>query len=345
MVISTLEADIAPAASNKAESEAGTRAFMACHFLRIPIEIRLEIYRYLLLPRPKIRASIPPRLRTSIAHSTDHEESFEGSSADEWTDESDSDSDSDSLISEMIEAILTLRPADIFCLAKEPFDLEFGRPGGMTWKHSPLKGIGKEYESGMVFYATAQLQGDVEPHILAKFQRILLDAHFDESDTGSLELWIDDDTHIIREDDATEFKNLLNSSSIFKDLVKILSNPPCITHFEIQLEVKVIATSNLIIEAEDLDDILGEGDEEDQEMEIKVDRIIEIANFKATELFLDSKIMKPLLKLKNVANCSFKFGFQDFPEEEGYKPPTKYVKVLERMKDKIEGNYRELKAA
>ena len=240
------------------------------------------------------------------------------------------------------EAMLTLEPADIFCLAKNPYDLEFGHTNQLTpWKHNPLKGIGRKNKAGAVIYDSRELRGDLEPHILAKFQKITFDAHFDEEDTGSMELWIDDDTHVIRDDDASRFQNLLTSSLVFKHLAKILSNSPRITHLDIRLEVEVISTSNLILEDEELDDLLEDSDDEDEERAIKVDRIMEIANFRATELLLDSKIMKPLLKLKNVSHCRFKFGFEHLHENEAYTAPAKYVKMLTKMRDKIESNFTE----
>ena len=241
------------------------------------------------------------------------------------------------------EAILTLEPGDVFCLAKNPHDLEFGHANEkMVWKHNPLKGVGQKTKAGVVRYDSEPLSGDIEPHVLAKFHRIFFDAHFDAKDTGAMELWIDDNTHVISEEDATRFKDLLNSSTIFKHLGKILSNSPLITHLDIRLEVEVIAVSNLIMEDENLADMVEDpsDDEEDEEREKKVDRIMEIANFKATELFLDSKAMKPLLKLKNVANCTFKFGFGHLDEAEAYKPPTKYVEILKRLKNKIENNFK-----
>ena len=239
------------------------------------------------------------------------------------------------------EALLALEPGDIFCLAKNPFDLQFGYPNDMAWKHNPLKGIGRKNKAGVVRYDSPQLQGDVEPHIVAKFQKIFFDADFGEEHTAGIELWIDDDTHEIREDDATCAKRLIQSSLIFKHLTKILSNSPRITHLEISLEVEVMAASNLIIAVEDFDEHEDMDEDEATETEMKADRIMEIANFKAREIFIDSKVMKPLLKLSNVASFTFKFGFEWLEEEEAYKPPARYVKLLKTMRDRIESNFKE----
>ncbi len=235
------------------------------------------------------------------------------------------------------EAVLTLEPGDIFSLARKPHILRFGYPNKMAWKHNPLKGVGKQNEGGVVSYDTPQLGGDIEPHVFAKFRKIAFDAYFDQCQSHNVEIWIDDDTHVIKKEDATFFKNLLRSSSLFRDFAKILSNSPRINLLEIELSVEINALSTAIIahyEAES-------DDEEDEEMGLKLDKLEDIASQKATELFLDSKIMRPLLNLSNVRNFNFKFGFDSLDDDEAYKPPTKYFELIKAMKNKIERNFKE----
>ena len=244
------------------------------------------------------------------------------------------------------EAILILEPGDIFSLVKKPQNLRFGYPNPLAWKHNPLFGIGKKDKNGVVSYGTSQLLGDIEPHVFAQFQKISFEAYFDDEHTQNLEMWIDDDTHVLKPEDANTFKRMIRSSSVFKDLFTILFNSHKITFLEVKgIEVEIMANSNLIMA--DLEDET-ETDEEDEaylESQAKVDKITEIANQKATELLLDSKIMEPLLKLTNVSNCEFKFGFEHLLGEEAYKPPEKYVRLLRRMKEKIESNFTEPESA
>ena len=384
-----------------------------CHFLRIPkgvkpplnakfhrdlsytdtlsAEIRLEIYRYLLLPSSVVYISPdePPEstIHDRIADSEDTPEaSLEETSENEWTDETDSDDNS--MISEIMhdverelfsdddsssdgsddmfdnddeptkrdlailrtnrqiyseasyvfysEAILTLEPGDIFCLARNPRRLEFGVSEEMAWKHNPLKGIGKKNKKGVVVYNTRPLSGDIEPHIFAKFQKISFDAYFDDDHTQPLEMWIDDDTHVVREEDASTFRRIFSGSNLIKDFVKILSNAPRITRLEIALEVEVLANSNLIMA-----DLMEEWDDEDRGAQDKTEKIMDIANEKATELFLESGIMEPLKTLSNVSYCDLKFGFEHRGEGDEYKPPLKYVQMLKDMKETIESNFKE----
>lgn len=234
------------------------------------------------------------------------------------------------------EAVLALEPGDIFSLSKKPKSLTFGFPNEMAWKHNPLDGISKMDKNGVVVYDTASLSGDIEPHIFAKFQRISFDAYFDDDHTQLMEMWIDDDTRIFRADDAAELKKTLQSSNLIKDLVKILSNSPRITSLEVSLEVEVMANSNLIMA-----DLMYETDDEDDEVGGKTEKIMDIANEKATELFLDSGIMDPLKTLSNVSSCNFKFGFEHRDEGDEYKPPGKYVKLLRDLKDTIESNFKD----
>ena len=354
-------------------------------------EIRIEIYRYLLLPNSVIEIcpEVPPPSKLPKLIDPDDGSEKGTESEDEWTDEEDDDSDVDSMMWEFMhdfetesisddedssfdsgvdedeetaqrhfailrtnqqirdegqslfysEAVVTLDAGDIFSLARKPEMLKFGYPNPLAWKHNPLFGIGKKNKNGIVSYGTSQLIGDIEPHIFAQFQKISFNAFFDDEHTQNFELWIDDETHVIETEDASQFRKVLRSSSLFKDLFTILFNSHRITFFEVSgIEVEVMANSKLLMADE------TESDEENEdylENRSKVDKILEIANQKATECFLDSKIMDSLLQLTNVSKCNFEFGFTHLDGEEAYKPPEKYVKMLRAMKDKIEGNFKD----
>jgi hypothetical protein len=163
---------------------------------------------------------------------------------------------------------------------------------------------------------------------------------FGEEYTQGLELWIDDNTHIIKAEDAEIFTALLRTSTLFKDLAKILRNCPRIGLLEVALVVEVVANSDLIMadmmmETEDEDD-----DDDDND---PVTRIENIANAKATEILVDSDILTPLLNLTNVVTCNINFDFDDMFafDKEKYQPPARYIKKFRDMKLTIEGNFRE----
>jgi hypothetical protein len=235
------------------------------------------------------------------------------------------------------EAVLVIEPGDIFCLRKKPIDLPFGTRNPCPWRHNPLKGVGKLAADGIVKYDTPEMDGHMEPHVFARFQKIYFSAVFDIEHTQHVEMWIDDDTHVIPQEAILAYQRVLNSSHLMKDFVKLLSRSPRITRLEICLEVEVMATSELLLEDTPFDIDDEEADARDE----KADRLMDIANEKATELFLDSKICDPLLKLSNVQTFMFKFGFEMRDEDEIYNPPQKYNDLFQTWKTQIEGNFKE----
>jgi hypothetical protein len=51
-----------------------------------------------------------------------------------------------------------------------------------------------------------------------------------------------------------------------------------------------------------------------------------------------------LLKLKNVRNFEFKIGLDDQQDDTEYEPLPRHVKLFKDMKEKIEGNFKEVEA-
>jgi hypothetical protein len=149
----------------------------------------------------------------------------------------------------------------------------------------------------------------------------------------------------VREDTAKAFKKMLQDSPLMQDFVKLISLSPVLISLEIALEIEIMANSNLRMEDEDEDD--DEDDERQKATELKIDRLMAVANERATEIFLDSGICDPLWTLRNVKNFSLNFGFIRDEEagEEEYKPLPRHVKLIKKMKEKIETNFEELTAS
>ncbi|KAL5314412.1 hypothetical protein ACEPPN_018839 [Leptodophora sp. 'Broadleaf-Isolate-01'] len=351
--------------------EYSSAADATCHLLRIPKEIRLHIYRYLLIPTPTSMVSITPG--DAFQDDWSDDEDFHEPIDAENDSDSDADTDADmgeggeyvtateanlftaedyeaykkhpailrtnrQIYSEAIsmfheEAILVVEPGDIFCLGDNVQDLKFGAAHQAVWRHNPLHGFGRNV-NGTVVYDSPELEGGLlEPHVFARFQNILFDANFDFEHTQNIELWIDDDTHIIRKDDVAEFQRVVRSSSIMKDFAKVIAGSK-LAHLEISLEVEVMANSNLMMQ-----DMLDESDDEADEVEEKIDKLMEVANEKATEMFLDSGICNSLSTLTNVQSFDFTFGFEHREEDDKYKPLPQHVKMIAQMKKVIEGNW------
>ncbi|KAH7336718.1 hypothetical protein BKA65DRAFT_507000 [Rhexocercosporidium sp. MPI-PUGE-AT-0058] len=232
------------------------------------------------------------------------------------------------------EAILVIEPGDIFCLSEDPQDLKFGAAHQAVWRHNPLRGFGSNV-NGTVVYDSPELEGGLlEPHVFARFQKVLFDANFDFEHTQNIELWIDDDTHVIRKDDVEEFQNVVRSSSIMKDFVKVVGNSK-LASLEISLEVEVMANSNLMMQ-----EMLDESDDEADEVEEKIDKLMEVANERATEMFLDSGVCNSLSTLTTVQSFDFTFGFEHREEDDKYKPLPRHVKMIAQMKKVIESNWK-----
>ncbi|KAL2059718.1 hypothetical protein VTL71DRAFT_10210 [Oculimacula yallundae] len=353
--------------------EYSSAADATCHLLRIPKEIRLNIYRYLLIPTPTSMVSITPGDAFQDDWSDDDEEDEDISDKDEEDSDSDSDSDADmeggkeyvtaaeanmfaaedyeaykkhpailrtnkQIYTEAItmfheEAILVVEPGDIFSLSDKPEDLDFGAAHEAVWRHNPLQGFGRNV-NGSVVYDSPEIEGGLlEPHVFARFQRILFDANFDFEHTQNVELWIDDDTHVIRKDDAEKFQKLIKSSRILKDFVKVIEHSK-LTSLEISLEVEVMANSNMMMQ-----EMLDDSDDEAEEVEDKIDKLMEVANERCTEMFLDSGVCDPLASLTSVQAFDLTFGFEHREEDDKYKPLPRHVKMIAQMKKHIEGQY------
>jgi len=337
------------------------------------LEIRQEIYRYLLIPHEKF-CLVPVVAPDLSSLSKDPE--------DEWVDEdSEMEDDDDDNIYDLLggdgrqyimgeeavlfsakdfeesrkhpailrvnhqiyfeassvlysEGTLVIEPGDIFCLTNTRKPLKFGDRNENPWRHNPLKGVGKLNEKGQTIYNTPAMGGLMEPHVFARFQKITFDANFDFLSTQHIEMWINDETFVVNPEDAANFRKILRSSTIIKDFVKIISNSPKINSLKIFLEVELMVSSSLMMEEVPSDD------EEADDAEERVDKLMDIGNERATEIFMDSNICEPLLKLTNVRNFEFRF-FEDREDDERYTPLEKHMELIHEMKETIEANFKE----
>ncbi len=89
-------------------------------------------------------------------------------------------------------------------------------------------------------------------------------------------------------------------------------------------------------------DMLEEDDPTEEETEATIDRFMEMSNEKATEMFVDSGICEPLLKLKNVKDLNFHFGFDHRDEDKKYKPLPRHLDLIGEWKKKVEKGFKEV---
>ncbi len=228
------------------------------------------------------------------------------------------------------ELSMNVQPGDVLCMNTGK-DIVKASEG--LWRHNPLHGIGSKNSCGQTVYAKPELDGVMEPHVLARFKKILfefdvtweLEALENLRDPTVPSLYVNDDMTVNPEDEA-KLLAFYRRSTIIHQLVKILSNSPDIVRFEIDFSIEVLAQYG------DLDS----DSEDDNEAEESWKP--EAANERAMELFLESGLLAPLEKLSNVRSFTFEFTALD-RYCETYKPSPRYDRILKDLKQKIEGNY------
>ena len=247
-----------------------------------------------------------------------------------------------------------LQPGDFICMNAGK---DIVKASGI-WRHNPLRGIGTTNQSGQTVYATPELDGFMEPHVFARFTNIICDFEFSwqmdtlEAVTGEVmtedemaeeriapRLFVNDDLTVDRRDKA-ELLAYYRSSTMIHQLFKILSNSHNIVCLEMFFDIEVLARydMNMDIDFEENED---EDDDDDEEGQFKK---MDVANECATDLFLDSGLLAPLEKLSNVQTFKFDVLPQDFGDEpddciDEYRSSPKQARVLNALKQKIEGNY------
>ncbi|KAM3073587.1 hypothetical protein ACMFMG_004527 [Clarireedia jacksonii] len=244
------------------------------------------------------------------------------------------------------EGTVVIDVYDIFCLNKNPSPdrVRFGAVDDhIAWRYNPLEDSGTVAEDGTVTYSTPDIGGLMEPHVFARFQKVLFDATFDEVHFQDLEFFLDLDTGKLNETDVKLFQRRLRRSPLIKDLVKLLSKSSLIKKFTINLLLEVRSESRLDEEETESEDEEDDENAEREEGRVSLQDRIEAAdllsNQRATEAFMDANIWRPLRRLRNVRTFEFRYGFADYTPPVEYEPPKRHVKIIEWMKRLVEGNF------
>ncbi|KAF7897717.1 uncharacterized protein EAF01_008683 [Botrytis porri] len=232
------------------------------------------------------------------------------------------------------EATVVICCNDLFFFNNKIFKLGtmYGRN---PWRHNPLTAVAKKLPNGTIQYDQEDLGGWVEPHIFAKFQKVVFDCALEEEHTENVPLFLDIETGKIDSEDATRFRNCLSNLTFVKDFVKILSKSPVVNKLTINVLVEVTAETRLDAESIDSDD-----EDALDEMEEKQSKADLEANMAATEVFLDCGMFKPLKHLKNVRKLEFRTGFADFVPAVDYKPKEEHHLMAKKLKSLVEGNFK-----
>ncbi|KAA8563931.1 hypothetical protein EYC84_011937 [Monilinia fructicola] len=216
--------------------------------------------------------------------------------------------------------------------------LQYGMPyGDNPWRYDPLTSVAKRLPGGTIQYNTPpNLHGRMEPHIFAKFQKVLFDCTLEDDHTEDLRFYLDVNTWKLDREQVVEFRQYLRSLTLVKDFVKLLSKSHVINKLTINVLVEITAGTKL-----DAMSIKSDDEEAKDELDAIQDRADMEANCRATEIFMDENMFKPLKYLKNVRKLEFGYGFEDYIPPIKYVPDQVYQDMVRDMKVLVAKNFKE----
>lgn len=262
----------------------------------------------------------------------------------------------------------------------DPGDALIDTPGNATvdptrkvWRHAPIKGLGIGNVNGPTVYESAPLDGSVEPHVFAQFERVSYNASFDfHLDHAAAPIFCVDDDLRVRPEGAAKFISYLTTARSttrwFEDPIPgspsgngRRDTPQDVAHITIssvtvvqpstadiiQKFANLLSSSPLIrhlefvLNVEARHEVLADDLSLDSDDETDSERAVEkagVANEKATELFLESSVLDSLRALSNV-KC-FSLVIDTFGRRaRAMKPQQKHVEIIRNLKEAIERNW------
>ena len=313
-------------------------------WLTTPSEIRLIIYRYLLLGYPgywldppfqkwKLDDEVDDSLTTSSLPLNDVVD-YEGEGKDDSFERERAEyhrhpailrtnrpiyAEASCVLYSELKILVT--PGDILCRDRS-LDDEIVKPSMRVWRYNPIYGVGYENEDGKRFYSSPELDGLMEPHAFTRFREIKLFVDFISEPLGPT-IQIDHDLNLSSRDENL-FISFLNQSSIIRHFVNILSRSPLLNQLTISLEVTAEAA---------FPEAGGHIDEDEREgQSVRTSRLRQRLSKRATILFVDSGVLEPLRELTNDLT---------FVESEYGEPfSRKYLDMARDIKETVERNFR-----
>lgn len=233
------------------------------------------------------------------------------------------------------EGTVVVNSNDLFFLSNK--SLRWGSIYGFTpWRHNPLTAVAKRLPGGTIQYDQEDLGGWMEPHIFAKFQKVLFDCALEDEHTEGIQFFFDIDNSKLDSENEKKFRSYLGTLTFVKDFVKLISKSQVINKLTVNLLVEIAADSRLDDESIDEDN-----EEAVEALDLKQDKADLDANIRATELFMDANMFKPFKQLKNVRRLDFRYGFADFVPPVDYVPAEKYQNMMKKIKKLVERNFKE----
>ena len=221
---------------------------------------------------------------------------------------------------------------DVLCFSESPnvHGIIPGQGIPRLWRHNPLHGTGQPNARGVQVYASDEMNGDMEPHIFARFQRLFFDAWINFDDYNVEPPLTIDRSGRFAEDDEIRLGATMRQSNMIRTLVSLLSNSPSIDHLYVLLSSDLPPGYDWGPEP---------STEEEEALQDKEDSaLMEAIDYRAIEIFIDSNMLAPLETLDNVKS----FGVTVDNES---KLQSHHAKIIRDLRDKIEGNWQLSQAA
>ena len=275
--------------------------------------------------------------------------------------------------STLLHSNLTIEVVSGDALTDEPGNA-IVKPSKKVWRNAPFPGPRSTNVNGQPVYEGPLLDGSLEPHVFARFERIRYVGEFDLlCDYAAPRLYVDDDLSV-RGTDADGLLAYFNTSKSttrwFEDplpdgrsdkglretlndvaditISRATVTKPSIVAGIIQKFVDLLSSSLFVRHLEivldvqvgcsSLSEITDSSNDEDPEQEAKDDVKTDVADQRATELLLESGVLDSLRSLSNVKSFSLRI---DTPALSGkaIKPKKKHLKIIRGLKEAIEKNW------
>jgi len=230
------------------------------------------------------------------------------------------------------ETVLLMKPGDIFCLRP---DADLGSPSKKIWRHNPLEYRGKTNSKGNPKYKKPLLDGRMEPHVFARFERIEIHVDMDLSGGDWVVAQIEiDENLLIDADDIKSYKSIIRRTNLFKDLAIVLARSPMLKSLQLFVSVEVDVNYPMDIPE-------SESEDADEEADAIEDKYMLKVNNMATDILIESGLLDPSKLLSNIENFDLKASDMDTmnPDWSGNmsrKLGPRTARVVQELKQAIE---------
>ena len=204
--------------------------------------------------------------------------------------------------------------------AEEKYGRDLVLKDKTIWRHGSPGGVSLREDDGSYVYSRPHLNGLMDPHVFANFQRFFINANFNFQDRKRLPMLLFDNTLHIDPRDRSDFAERLRNMTILEPLVQLLSNLPILRELSITFAVGASYTLRRGITV-----VAGEM------------QLVHLARDQIVELFLDCGVLQPLAKLSNVQSFNFEFEGRS----NNYYLQLRQRERLEELKATIKSNWKE----